>query len=132
MEAINFHQPLGDQTLVLSGIFSNMTKNEVARILKNAGARVNSAISRQTTALVIGRNPGKTKVGAARARGLAILTFETLLEACAKAKTSEGVWLASLEVATINEDDFAHGGDGGDGGDDGWTTIRRKSTVKKA
>ena len=72
---------LAGTSYVITGTLSGMTRDQAAGLLKARGARVSSAVSAKTTALIAGENPG-SKVDKAAALGVTVLNqseFESLL-----------------------------------------------------
>ncbi|MBN2689590.1 MAG: NAD-dependent DNA ligase LigA [Gammaproteobacteria bacterium] len=65
--------PLQDQTFVLTGTLESMSRNEAKAKLENLGAKVASSVSKNTTAVIVGRDPG-SKAKKAKELGVAILT----------------------------------------------------------
>ncbi|MGH8550704.1 MAG: NAD-dependent DNA ligase LigA [Methylococcales bacterium] len=51
-------QPLRGQSFVLTGTLTSMTREDAARKIQAAGAKLNSSLSKKTDYLVIGSNPG--------------------------------------------------------------------------
>jgi DNA ligase (NAD+) len=72
-------QPLQGQTYVITGSFEKYTRDEIKDILQNKGAKVTSAISKNTTALICGENPG-SKLEKAQALAVPIFTSGNLEE----------------------------------------------------
>lgn len=68
-------QPLAGQTFVLTGTLDSLSRGEAEREIARLGGKVTSTISRKTTYLVVGAEPG-TKLAKAEALGV-----ETLDEA---------------------------------------------------
>jgi DNA ligase (NAD+) len=62
-------QPLAGQTIVLTGGLQGLSREEATAAAQAAGARVSSTVSKKTSFVVIGENPG-TK--AARAEQLGV------------------------------------------------------------
>lgn len=75
--------------LVLTGDFDSHERDAVTRILEELGADVTSAVSGKTTAVVAGKNPGETKLGAARKRALPVLNEAQLLQMIAGKRLEE-------------------------------------------
>jgi DNA ligase (NAD+) len=70
---------LQGQTYVITGSFEKYTRDEIKDILQNKGAKVTSAISKNTTALICGENPG-SKLEKAQALAVPIFTSGNLEE----------------------------------------------------
>ena len=64
-------QPLAGQTIVITGTFEGYDRDEAKEILEAAGATVASGVSKKTTMLLIGQNPGQAKIEKARKLGIA-------------------------------------------------------------
>ncbi len=71
--------PLAGKTYVLTGALSSMTREEAKERLEALGAKVSSSVSRKTTAVIVGENPG-SKYDKARALGVATLGETAFLE----------------------------------------------------
>jgi DNA ligase (NAD+) len=65
--------PLAGQTFVLTGTLASMTRNEAEQRLRRLGAAVSDHVTRKTTAVVVGANPGSKL---ARAQQLGIPTMD--------------------------------------------------------
>ncbi len=50
--------PLSGKTFVVTGVFPEMTRQQVEETVVKLGGRVSSAVSRKTDALILGENPG--------------------------------------------------------------------------
>ena len=72
-------QELAGQTFVLTGTLASLSRDEAARRIGARGGRVVSAVSKKTSYLVAGENPGG-KVAKAEALGVPILTGAAFLE----------------------------------------------------
>ncbi|MYB89189.1 MAG: NAD-dependent DNA ligase LigA, partial [Proteobacteria bacterium] len=70
--------PLAGKTFVLTGRLEKFSRAEAALQLKSLGAKVTGSVSRQTTAVVAGENPG-SKVDKALSLGVEVLAEEDLL-----------------------------------------------------
>lgn len=62
--------PLAGKIVVLTGTFTSMSREEAERRVEAAGAVVASSVSRKTHFLVVGQDPGATKLERARALGI--------------------------------------------------------------
>ena len=69
-------QPLAGKTYVITGELSGMSREEAQAQLEALGAKVTGSVSKKTTALIVGSDPGASKSEKARALGI-----ETLDEA---------------------------------------------------
>ena len=69
---------LDGQTFVLTGKLQNFSRTEASLQLKALGAKVTGSVSKQTTAVIAGENPG-SKVDKALSLGVEVLSEENLL-----------------------------------------------------
>ncbi|OGV73512.1 MAG: hypothetical protein A3K19_17005 [Lentisphaerae bacterium RIFOXYB12_FULL_65_16] len=72
--------PLSGATFVLTGTLAGMTRDEAAEKIRALGGSVTDSVSRKTRFLVVGAEPGGTKVDKARGFGTAILSESQFLE----------------------------------------------------
>jgi DNA ligase (NAD+) len=76
-------QPLAGKTYVITGELSSLTREDAEARLKALGAKVTGSVSKKTTALIVGTEPGASKSEKARALGIVTLDeagFLKLLE----------------------------------------------------
>ena len=66
-------QPLTGKTYVITGELSGMSREEAQAKLEALGAKVTGSVSKKTTALIVGTEPGASKSEKARALGIATL-----------------------------------------------------------
>ena len=78
VESENQNKPLTGRTYVLTGALESINRADAATHLKSLGAKVTSCVSKKTTAVVAGVNPG-SKLTKADALGVQILTESDLL-----------------------------------------------------
>ena len=66
-------QPLAGKTYVITGELAGMSREEAAARLQALGAKVTGSVSKKTTALIVGTEPGASKLEKATALGIATL-----------------------------------------------------------
>jgi DNA ligase (NAD+) len=66
-------QPLAGKTYVITGELAGMSREEAASRLQALGAKVTGSVSKKTTALIVGTEPGASKLEKATALGIATL-----------------------------------------------------------
>jgi DNA ligase (NAD+) len=71
--------PLTGNTYVITGTLESMTREEAAEALEGLGAKVGNSVSSKTTALVVGEDPGKSKLTKAEKAGTPQLSEQELL-----------------------------------------------------
>lgn len=79
-------QPLLGKTYVITGELSGMSREEAAARLQALGAKVTGSVSKKTTALIVGTEPGASKLEKATLLGIATLDetgFLALLDSSA-------------------------------------------------
>ena len=75
-------QPLAGKTFVITGEISEMSRDEAQKRLEALGAKVTGSVSKKTTYLIVGSEPGASKVEKARELGIETLdeaAFQTLI-----------------------------------------------------
>ena len=72
--------PLTGSTYVITGTLERFTRDEAAAALEERGAKVGNAVSSKTTGLVVGEEPGKSKLTKAEKLGVPQLTEDDLLQ----------------------------------------------------
>jgi DNA ligase (NAD+) len=70
--------PLTGQTYVITGTLERRTREQAQAELEARGAKVTSSVSKKTTALVVGEEPGASKLTKAQREGVQLLTEEEL------------------------------------------------------
>jgi DNA ligase (NAD+) len=71
-------QALAGKTLVLTGSLKSMTREEAAEKLRDLGAKVSSSVSKKTSYVVVGKEPG-SKFTKAKQLGVKIINEQQLL-----------------------------------------------------
>lgn len=54
--------PLYNRKVVITGLFESLTREELAKKVKEMGADINGSISKKTEFVIVGRNPGPSKM----------------------------------------------------------------------
>ena len=76
--------PLTGRTYVITGTLDRFGRDEAKTRLEALGAKVTDSVSSKTTGLVVGEEPGASKLGKAQKAGVAILSEADLLELLAE------------------------------------------------
>ncbi len=71
--------PLTGSTYVITGTLESMSRDEATAALEARGAKVTGSVSKKTTGLVAGEEPGASKLTRARREGVPVLTEADLL-----------------------------------------------------
>ena len=71
--------PLTGKTYVITGTLDNFTRDEAATLLQEQGAKVANSVTSRTTGLVVGEEPGQSKLIKAEKSGVPQLTEADLL-----------------------------------------------------
>jgi DNA ligase (NAD+) len=74
--------PLTGSQYVITGTLESMTREQAASALEGLGAKVSDGVSKKTTGLIVGEEPGASKVKKAQAAGVPLLAeadLKTLL-----------------------------------------------------
>jgi DNA ligase (NAD+) len=66
--------PLTGQTYVITGTLEKSTREEAAAALEALGAKVTNSVSSKTTGLIVGEEPGASKLTKAQRLGVPLLT----------------------------------------------------------
>jgi DNA ligase (NAD+) len=72
--------PLTGSTYVITGTLEGFSREEAAAALELQGAKVTNSVSKKTTGLVVGEEPGASKLTKARREGVPLLTEADLLK----------------------------------------------------
>ena len=73
-------QPLAGKTYVITGELSGMSREEAQAKLEALGAKVTGSVSKKTSALIVGSDPGASKSEKAQALGIPTLDEKGFLE----------------------------------------------------
>ncbi|MFM8533779.1 MAG: NAD-dependent DNA ligase LigA [Acidimicrobiia bacterium] len=73
-------QPLAGKTYVITGELSAMSRDDAQARLEALGAKVTGSVSKKTTALIVGSDPGASKSEKAQALGIPTLDEKAFLE----------------------------------------------------
>jgi DNA ligase (NAD+) len=71
--------PLTGQTYVITGTLERFSRDEAKALLEALGAKVTDSVSAKTTGLVVGEDPGASKLTKAQRAGVPILSEADLL-----------------------------------------------------
>jgi DNA ligase (NAD+) len=72
--------PLTGQTYVITGTLENMSREQAATELEARGAKVTNSVSKKTTGLIVGEEPGASKLTKAQREGVPLLDEAALAE----------------------------------------------------
>ncbi|HUS45729.1 MAG TPA: NAD-dependent DNA ligase LigA [Phycisphaerae bacterium] len=72
--------PLSGKTVVVTGELESMTRDEAQEAIRLAGGKATGSVSKNTDFVVVGSNPGVTKVRAAEKHGIKTLDEEAFLK----------------------------------------------------
>jgi DNA ligase (NAD+) len=72
--------PLSGSAYVITGTLETMTRDDAAAALQALGAKVSDSVSSKTTGLVVGEDPGQSKLTKAQRAGVPLLAEKDLLE----------------------------------------------------
>jgi DNA ligase (NAD+) len=71
--------PLTGQAYVITGTLEGFTREEAAAALEAKGAKISDSVSKKTTGLIVGEEPGASKLTKAQRAGVPLLTEEDLV-----------------------------------------------------
>ena len=74
-----FDSNFGQKTIVMTGSFNSVSRNQLKEQLQNRGAKVTSNVSSKTDVLIVGNNPG-SKLAKARELEIEILTEQEIID----------------------------------------------------
>jgi DNA ligase (NAD+) len=72
--------PLTGSSYVITGTLESFSREEAAEALQTLGAKVSDSVSSKTTGLVVGEEPGQSKLTKAQRAGVPLLTENDLLK----------------------------------------------------
>ena len=72
--------PLAGRSYIISGTIEGYGREEAEDLLRNRGATVTSSVTKNTTALILGEKPGKSKIEKAAKLGIPTLGLADFLE----------------------------------------------------
>src|SRR5439155_18206564 len=72
--------PLKGQTFVVTGTLESFSREDAKTQLEELGAKVTDSVSKKTTGLVVGEEPGASKLTKAQKAGTPILSEADLLK----------------------------------------------------
>jgi DNA ligase (NAD+) len=72
--------PLAGKTLVVTGTLPSMSREQAVERIEAAGGKVTGSVSKKTSFLVAGEDPGASKFGRAQELGTSIIDESQLLE----------------------------------------------------
>jgi DNA ligase (NAD+) len=71
--------PLTGRTYVITGTLERFSREEASAALESLGAKVTGSVSKKTTGLIVGEEPGASKLTKAQREGVSLLTEDDLL-----------------------------------------------------
>jgi DNA ligase (NAD+) len=71
--------PLSGSAYVITGTLESVSREDAAQALQALGAKVSDSVSSKTTGLVVGEEPGQSKLTKAQRAGVALLSEQDLL-----------------------------------------------------
>lgn len=74
------HAPLKDQSYIITGTLTSMDRETAEDKLRTLGANVTSSVTKHTTAVIIGANPGQTKITKAKQLNIPQITEADFLK----------------------------------------------------
>jgi DNA ligase (NAD+) len=80
VEARPVEGPLTGSTYVVTGTLEGFTRDEATAALEARGAKVSDSVSAKTSGLVVGEEPGKSKLTKAEKAGVPLLTEADLVK----------------------------------------------------
>ena len=77
---VEIKETLNNQTFVISGVFKNVSRNELKELIEQNGGKNTGSISSKTNYLVAGENMGPAKLAKAEKLGVKIISEDEFLE----------------------------------------------------
>jgi len=74
------YQPLKGKTFVLTGALEKMTRDEAKEKIRLLGGEISESVSKKTNYLILGKEPGPTKLEKAKKLGIKTLTEKEFLQ----------------------------------------------------
>ena len=71
---------LAEKTIVVSGVFERLSRNELKQLIEDNGGKVGSSISKKTTFVLAGASMGPAKKQKAEDLGIPLISEEDFLE----------------------------------------------------
>ncbi|MCG8859799.1 NAD-dependent DNA ligase LigA [Tenacibaculum finnmarkense] len=71
---------LAEKVFVVSGVFHQMTRNELKKAIEDNGGKVSSSISKKTSFIVAGDNMGPSKLTKAESLGISIISEQEFMD----------------------------------------------------
>ncbi|WP_370408924.1 NAD-dependent DNA ligase LigA [Tenacibaculum dicentrarchi] len=71
---------LAEKVFVVSGVFHQMTRNELKKAIEDNGGKVSSSISKKTSFIVAGDNMGPSKLAKAESLGISIISEQEFID----------------------------------------------------
>ena len=78
-KAVSQNAPLQGKSFVFTGTMESMGRNEAKTIVENLGGTIHSSVTKKTTYVVAGSDPG-SKLDKARSSGIKIISEEEFLK----------------------------------------------------
>jgi DNA ligase (NAD+) len=76
---VTIDQKLNQQTFVITGTLQNFSRDEIKELIENNGGKVSGSVSKKTSYVIIGDNPG-SKADKAAELGVKIINEKQLME----------------------------------------------------
>ena len=76
----NQTEVLKGQIFVVSGVFHQMSRNELKKAIEDNGGKVSSSISKKTNFIIAGDNMGPSKLAKAETLGVEIISEQDFID----------------------------------------------------